>query len=138
MALIIYDMPQRSPAWFVLRKGKWTGSQAIRLLQGKEMPSEDNFWDGNGYATRGRVLEDLAIEAYELTIYGYTGEIEHCGFITNPRYPNAGYSPDGIIEHEKTLYEVKCFALPKHNAIVAGNIPIEVMAQIQFGLAITG
>lgn len=136
--LTFHDVPQRSKEWFALREGKWTGSTAIRLLQGKELPVEHEFWDGKGYAVRGRILEDLAIEAYEMTVYGYTGVIEHCGFITNPKYLNAGYSPDGYIKSDQTLFEVKCFALPKHNAIIDGNIPIEVMAQIQFGLAITG
>lgn len=138
MAIVLYDVPQRSEAWLKLREGKWTGSTAIHLLQGKPLPEGDSFWDGKGYATRGRVIEDLAIEAYEMTVYGEVGKIEHTGFITNPRYPNAGYSPDGLIESEQTLYEVKCFALPKHNAIVEGDIPLEVMTQVQFGLAITG
>lgn len=138
MAIIIYDMPQRSEAWFKIREGRWTGSTAKYLLQGKPLPAEDTFWDGKGYAARGRVLEDLAIEAYEMTERGYTGFVERCGFIINTRYTNAGCSPDGLIEDEEILYEVKCFALPKHNAIVADDIPLDVMIQIQFNLAITG
>jgi hypothetical protein len=131
-----YYMEQRSPIWHKYREGKWTGSTAIDLLRGKLTPPQsDNNYD-NKYMLRGRVLEPLAIEAYERK----TGRsVAHYGFITNSKYPHAGYSPDGV-DHDGNLLEVKCLNTEKHNAIISGDLPIptEYLAQIQFGLLITG
>jgi hypothetical protein len=130
-----YKFPQRSPIWHKYREGKWTGSTAIDLLRGKLTPPQsDNNYD-NKYMLRGRVLEPLAIEAYERK---YKTTVAHYGFITNSKYPHAGYSPDGVDE-ANTLLESKSFNLEKHDAIVSGKMPIptEYMAQIQFGLLIT-
>jgi hypothetical protein len=128
-----YKMPQRSELWFKYRQDKWTGSTAIDLLSGKEIPPEKHIPD-NKYMLRGRVLEPLAIEAYERK---YKVKVAHYGFITNSKYPHAGYSPDGI--EEGIVDEVKCLGLEKHDAIIAGTLPIptEYIAQMQFGLLIT-
>jgi hypothetical protein len=130
-----YKFPQRSPIWHKYREGKWTGSTAIDLLRGKLTPPQsDNNYD-NKYMLRGRVLEPLAIEAYERK---YKTTVAHYGFITNSKYVHAGYSPDGI-DQANILLEVKCLNVEKHDKIISGELPIptEHMAQVQFGMLIS-
>lgn len=123
---------QGTSKWLRLRQGLWTGSKAIRLLQMKPMLA-DSDWGGNKYTKRGYVLETIAIKEYERR---YKRLVTRPDFITNTAYPNAGYSPDGI--DRKILLEVKAFNNERHDKLVSGNIPLEVLAQIHFGMVITG
>lgn len=130
--IIYHSVKQGTPEWLKLREGLWTGSKAIRLLQGKPYVEERQF-EGNYYTKRGQVLENLAIAEYERK---YKCFVARPGFVTNTVYPNAGYSPDGI--DKATLLEVKCFNGKRHEDLVAGRIPLEVLVQIYFGMVITG
>lgn len=127
-------MPQRSPAWYAIREGKWTGSTVIGLLQGKTKVPESSDYD-NLYMKRGRMLEPLAIEAYKANEVN-VGRLRFPGFVTNSRYPNAGYSPDGI--DGNFLLEVKCLNGDNHEDLVRGIVLPKYMAQVQLGLMITG
>lgn len=129
-----YHFEQRSPIWHTYRKGKWTGSTAIDLLKGKKTPPENDGSYDNKYMQRGRILEPLAIEAYE-KMMGRLGSVKHYGFITNSKYKHAGYSPDGIMGN--TLLEVKCLNEKSHMALIDNDIPAAYAAQIQFGLLIS-
>jgi hypothetical protein len=60
--------------------------------------------------------------------------VAQVGFVTNDKYPNCGYSPDGILPDR--IIEVKAFNESKHLAS-HNDIPFDVMAQIQFGLMIS-
>ena len=82
-----HQVVQRSPEWFELRKGLWTGSIAIKLLQGKSMPPESDF-TGNYYTKRGQALEPLAIAEYERVVKRH---VARPGFVTNSVYPNGGF-----------------------------------------------
>jgi hypothetical protein len=129
-----YHFDQRSEKWHKYREGKWTGSQAIKLLQGAKIPPESNPGYDNKYMQRGRILEPLAAEAYEHK----TGHrMVHFGFVTNSKYKHAGYSPDGI--EPDTIDEIKCVNVEKHMAIGTGAmaIPTEWIAQTHFGIVIT-
>ncbi len=127
-----YSFDQRSEKWRTYRKDKWTGSTAIDLLRGKKTPPESDSDYDNKYMQRGRILEPLAIEAYERE----TGnKVSHFGFITNSKYKHAGYSPDGI--KGDILLEVKCLNEKSHMELVKGKIPIAYQSQIQFGLLIS-
>lgn len=128
-----YNLDQRSPQWHTMRKDKWTGSVAIKLLQGAKTPPNITIPD-NKYMQRGRILEPLAAEAYEHKT-GHT--MMHFGFVTNSKYKHAGYSPDGI--EEDTVDEIKCVNVEKHMAIGSGAMPIptEWIAQTHFGIVIT-
>ena len=130
--IIYHQVTQRSDEWFELRKGLWTGSIAIKLLQGKPMPPESDF-TGNYYTQRGQALEPLAIAEYERVVKRY---VSRPGFVTNSVYPNAGYSPDGI--DGSWLLEVKCLNGERHENLAKGDIPLEYQAQIHFGMVITG
>ena len=130
--IIIHDVEQGSPEWHALRKDLWTGSKAIRLLQGKPLPREYDF-KGNIHTRRGQALEGVAIAEYERQ----TGrKVLRPGFVTNTVYPNAGYSPDGI--QGKVLLEVKALNGERHEKLAAGSIPLEYLVQIYFGMIITG
>ncbi len=130
--IIYHDVMQGTKEWRRLRKPLWTGSKAIRLLQGKPLPRENEF-TGNQHTKRGHALEVVCIREYERK---YRRPVRRIGFVTNTVYPNAGYSPDGIIG--KTLLEVKCLNGERHERLAAGNIPLEYLVQIYFGMIITG
>lgn len=130
--IIYHDVEQGSKAWKILRAPLWTGSKAIRLLQGKPMPREYDF-DGNKYTKRGQLLEVACIREYERK---YHTKVQRPGFVTNTVYPNAGYSPDGI-DHA-WLLECKAFAGQRHEDLVAEKIPLIILVQILFGMIITG
>ena len=128
-----YNFAQRSPQWYTLRLDRWTGSTAIDLLKGKKTPPDNDSDYDNKYMQRGRILEPLAIEAYEKSI-DQLGAVKHYGFITNSKYKHAGYSPDGILGN--TLVEVKCLSKERH-AGLRDAIPTNYLAQIHFGLLIS-
>ena len=129
-----YNFSQRSKQWYVYRTGRWTGSTAIDLLKGKKTPPESDSDYDNKYMQRGRILEPLAIEAWE---HRNNIKVSHYGFITNSKYKHAGYSPDGITSD--CIVEVKCVNVEKHMAIAEGKMPIpqEWIAQTHFGIVIT-
>jgi hypothetical protein len=80
---------------------------------------------------RGRILESLAIEAYE---HKTGSKVSKFGFITNSKYKHAGYSPDGI--DGDVLIEVKCLNEEDH-LLLEEKIAVKYIAQIEFGLLIT-
>lgn len=130
--IVFHDVEQRSPEWFKLREDKWTGSVAIKLLQGKPLPQEAYF-KGNIYTKRGQALEAIALREYQRV----TGRrVTKVGFVTNTVYPNAGYSPDGI--DRRILLEVKCLNGENHEFLAAGDVPLEFLVQIYFGMIVTG
>lgn len=130
--IVWHDVEQGTPEWKALRNGLWTGSVAIRLLQGKLLQS-DADWGGNDATRRGHALEVAAIREYERK---YRRKVARPGFVTNTVYPNAGYSPDGI--DGGWLLECKAFNGTRHEDLVAGKIPLTVLVQIYFGMIITG
>lgn len=129
--ITIHDIEQGSEKWHKLHEGRWTGSTAVKLLQGKPLPEWKVTLD-NRWTSRGKLLEPIAIREYRLHM-GITTPRKRIGFVTNSKYPNAGFSPDDIID--KTLLEVKCLNGERHEAL-AKEIPLEYLAQIHFGLLI--
>ena len=134
--VLIHDVPQRSKQWFALRKGRVTASNAYTLLTkglAMALQANDKRFGGNYFTDRGLQLEPQAIYIYEQK----NGvDILQVGFITNSKYPNAGVSPDGVTAD--TYIEVKAFNAQKHLDIhTIDDVPIEAVAQVQFGLMIT-
>ena len=130
--IIYHDVVQGTPEWLKLRERLWTGSKAIKLLQGKPLPLESD-WDGNDATRRGHALEVAALREYGRSC---RDPIQRIGFVTNTVYPNAGYSPDGLMK--KVLLEVKSLNGQRHEELATGNIPLEYLVQIYFGMIITG
>lgn len=128
-----HDIAQGSLGWLALRKGKVTASNADKLLIGgkqKLLSLPDSQFKGNYYTTRGTALEPSAVALYE-QIKGVS--VQTTGGITNNKYPDCWYSPDGYTDVR--LLEVKCFQEAKHERSRI-EIPFEVMAQMQFGMMI--
>lgn len=130
--IIWHDVIQGSKEWLALRKDLWTGSKAIRLLQGKPLPIETE-WSGNDATRRGHALEVACIREYERK---YRRKVQRPGFVTNSVYKNAGYSPDGI--DGSWLLEAKALNGVRHEDLVAGKIPLQYLVQVYFGMIITG
>lgn len=130
----VYDCAQGSEEWHRLRSGKYTGTSAHKLLRYGAIEyalTEQSSFGGNFYTKRGHILEDEAINLYERL----TGRhVDRPGFVTNDRFPDAGYSPDGLAD--LPLIECKAFNKKKHLSIYYGEPPFEVLAQIHFGLTI--
>lgn len=128
-----WDVEQGTELWKKLRRGLWTGSVSIRLLQGKSLPREYD-WNGNDATRRGHMLEIAAIREYERK---YRRKVLRPGFVTNSVYPNAGYSPDGI--DGGWLLECKAFMNERHTKLLTWDtVPLEIKCQILFGMIITG
>lgn len=104
------DVVQGTQEWLELREGKVTCSNALTLMnKGKNACMEANRLasiritpNGNFYAERGHVIENEMRDKYNEVLAQYGHGIRECGFITNDDYPDAGYSPDGIIVDLKT------------------------------------
>lgn len=130
----IHELEQGADEWHKLRQGKYTGSNAHKLLKygaiDYALTQASNF-KGNFYTKRGGILEHEAIELYA-TIKQCT--VTRPGFVTNTGYPLCGYSPDGLTDDR--VVEVKCFNKTRHMQIFKGEIPIEVLAQVHFGMLI--
>lgn len=128
------DIEQGSQAWHDLRAGKYTGSNAHKLLRYGAIEyalTEQSSFGGNYWTKRGHQLEDEAIGLYE-AIVGH--RVGRPGFVTNDAFPGCGYSPDGL--DDIPTIEVKAFNLKKHLRMIDGDIPFEVLAQVHFGLLI--
>ncbi|MDP4226023.1 MAG: YqaJ viral recombinase family protein [Bacteroidota bacterium] len=127
----IHNVDQNSEEWLELRKGKVTASNAYILLKkgvNAAIAANNGESGGGFYAARGHILEEEAIEIYQEV----TGKKVHkVGFITNDKYPNCGWSPDGW----DVAVESKSFKVEKHLACCK-ELPIEVYCQVQFGMMI--
>jgi len=130
-----HEVEQGTPAWHELRNGRVTASNADVLLlkNAKEaINANSKSFSGNFYTDRGHSLEPQAVDLYERIS---DRKVKSVGFVTNDKYPNAGFSPDGVCESYRRFIEVKAFGADKHRRARV-EIPFEVMAQIQFGLMI--
>lgn len=134
--ITIHDINQNSNEWLQLRAGKFTGSGAHKLLKNGAIDyalTETGNFKGNYWTKRGHILEEEAIELYEQIT---DLRVSRPGFVTNSNFPTCGYSPDGLTDLR--LIEVKCFDKAEHMKLVRGEIKFTVLAQIHFGLLITG
>lgn len=100
-----YDVEQGTQEWLNVRSGRVTCSNALMLMnKGKNACMEENRLaavrrtpNGNWYAERGHVIEHEMKQAYNERLRSRNLTLAECGFITNDDYPDAGYSPDGLI-----------------------------------------
>lgn len=141
----VHQVQQGSDAWAKLRHDRYTGTGAHKLLSfsgavkvvGGVVSSyalnEITGFGGNFYTKRGHLLEDEAIDIYQ-DITGIS--VDRPGFVTNDRFPSCGYSPDGLTSD--LVVEVKCFNEERQHKIAKNGIPIAILAQIHFGMLISG
>lgn len=142
MPITVHNIEQGSDDWLRLRANLYTGSNADKLLAHSTQTkivngvassyalTEITGFGGNFYTRRGHLLEDRAIEIYE-RITGH--QVSRPGFVTNSKYPDCGYSPDGHDDELGIPLEVKAFERGKHMKMFNGNIAVKILAQIHFG-----
>lgn len=150
--MIILDVIQQSPEWFMLRKDIPTASEfkSIFTSQGKRSKSIHKYarriidqadlkgaplYLGNEHTERGNRLEPEARRAYEFQ----TGnEVEEVGFITTD-CGLYGCSPDGLVKRRKRGYEGKCPILKIHDKWAKkGTVPSEHMVQCHGSMWVCG
>lgn len=127
-----HDFEQGSPEWLEARNtNKFTGSNASKLLTsfggGSWAMAKDSKFTGNFHTERGHLLEVQGIELYEKI---KNKKVSHTGFVTNEKYPNCLYSPDGFLP-DRTI-EVKCFSVKRHLETIESQ-DVNTLAQIHFG-----
>jgi len=151
--LNIYHCEQGSEQWHDLRCGRITASKFKDMMAGLSTIGFKNLMFNtageiisrevepsftNDAMQRGIDLEPEARMFYE-EINGI--DVNEVGFVTNadihPEY--IGVSPDGMIESENGLLEIKCPKMHTHMAYTVNDrLPNEYKWQVQGQLLITG
>ena len=142
----IIDVPQKSEAWYLLRNGKITASNADRLLTPAKrktyamelLAEQQSEYIPEGFTSSamawGIENEENAVAWYELE----TGNVvERVGFCLHDDYDMIGCSPDGFIGSEG-LIEIKCPNSKTHIEYMLEGIPKDYFSQVQFQMLVTG
>lgn len=149
------DLVQGTDEWLAVRRGIMTASAVGQLITPKTVkPAANDYsraltmtlaaeritgWTDPIYVSddmlRGTLEEPIARDLYSRT-YAPVTEV---GFMIRDDWGFPfGYSPDGLVGDDG-LIEVKSRRPKKHLAtILADDVPIENMAQIQAGLLVSG
>ena len=149
------DLIQGSEEWLAARRGIVTASVVGQLITSKTVKPASNDYSRaltmtlvaeritgwteevfvNGDMFRGNMDEPLARDLYSRT---YAPVVE-VGFMVRDDWGwRLGYSPDGLVGDDG-LIEVKSRKPKKQLAtILADEVPLENMAQIQCGLLVSG
>lgn len=143
--MIIHEMEQRTPEWYLVRFGKITGSDFFKFMGAGKM-AEDKIFEKvaeriTGQSAveafvsvdteRGKTLEDMAIFLYEVTTNNIVRQV---GFVE--RDDLSGCSPDGLVGDDGMI-EVKCPRPAGHiKTVIKSYIKPEYMIQIQYNLFI--
>ena len=149
------DLIQGTDEWFAARRGIVTASVVGQLITPKTVkPAANDYsraltttlvaeritgWTEEVFISndmmRGNMDEPLARDLYSRT---YAPVVE-VGFMVRDDWGfTIGYSPDGLVGDDG-LIEVKSRKPKKHLAtILADEVPLENMAQIQAGLLVSG
>lgn len=109
-----FDVEQRTPEWFKLRRGLITASQVPALLGVDEYKTKNEAINEIAYGIRkdlsknpavnhGVALEDEARKHLEIVL---NKEINPCGFFVYDGW--LGGSPDGLVDSENAIVEIKC------------------------------
>jgi len=152
--MIVHDHDQNSPEWFASRLGLPTASSASKLITSAGAPSKsmegyaeklgaDLFagkdiesWEGNAFTERGHEIE---AEARSWLSFDRDIEITECGFCTDvlSRY---GCSPDGRIEADNGLAEIKCLPRQHMKALLYWHTkkkpPTDYLAQVHMQMLV--
>ena len=86
----------------------------------------------NAAMEHGTATEAEARSAYEF-YHGH--EVEQIGFVTHPKIPMSGASPDGRV-NTKGLVEIKCPNTATHvDTLLNGKVPAKYITQMQWQMA---
>lgn len=122
--LDLFNIEQRTPAWYTAREGRLTASDAAACLGVNQYCSPTQLikrklgprtFFANKATEWGQKYESEAIARYERLTGNYVHE---CGLFMHPKYSFLGGSPDGLVDtsaslehgtpHTAKLIEVKC------------------------------
>lgn len=151
MELQVFDCEQGTPEWFaarlgiptasefstVLAKGRGGGDSKTRRtymlkLIGERLTGEPMWTYSNEHMERGKAMEDEARDLYSMV---RDVEPQRVGFL---RRGDAGASPDSLVGDDGLL-EIKTKLPHLHlEAMLAGKLPAEHVAQCQGQLWISG
>lgn len=132
------ELQQGTDEWLKFRSTRISGTDAYSLLRGKTIDEilykKQNAapFFGTYYTERGHALEKVAKDIYSEA----RRKVTDAGAIINTDYPNAMYSPDGLIGNT-ALVECKAFNPVRHFNNYQKTEP-QIIAQVQFGLFISG
>lgn len=148
---------QRSEAWYSARSGRVTGTKFSDLLASKNTAAyrnlladivadiiNENLEDEEGYVNEAMQRGiDLEPEARQMYCDLKSIVVDEIGFIIpdedNKYHEWVGISPDGIIQSDNGMIEIKCPKKSTHlNYIVGGKLPSEYKHQVQGQLFVTG
>jgi hypothetical protein len=142
--MIVHDVQQGSPAWFMARLGIPTASQFHRILSptGKPSSQAEGYLhqlvaerligqpcasdDGTAWMARGADLEAEAIRWYEFT---HDVEVVRAGFLTRDDR-RAGCSPDGLVDKDG-MVQIKCPSAAIHAGYLLDSIATKYRPQVQ-------
>ena len=152
---ILSDLEQGTEAWFDARRGLMTASVVGQLITAKSVkPAANDYsraltttlvaeritgWTDPVYVSddmmRGSMDEPIARDLYGR----HYAPVVEVGFMVRDDWGwRLGYSPDGLVGDDG-LIEVKSRRPKKHlSTILADEVPLENMAQIQAGLLVSG
>lgn len=162
--MLLHDVVQGEPAWFEIRRGIPTASEASRILTagGKASASQDAYiaelideivrpmetrdpdeqmaqFSGNRHTERGHALEPKMRDWLALVT---RTEARTVGFVTNDDR-TAGCSPDSFIYKPGDFFirgqEIKAPEGKKHALwMIGGELPEEHKQQVHFSMVVTG
>ena len=151
------DFEQGSDLWLDSRRGLMTASVVGQLITAKTVKPASNDYSRaltlnlvaeriTGYTEPVFVSNDMfrgtADEPLARDLYGrhYGVTVEQPGFMTEDKWGfTLGFSRDGLVVGDDGLIEVKSRRPKKHlSTILADEVPLENMAQIQAGLLVSG
>lgn len=147
------EIEQQSAEWFAIRAGKATASRIADIMaKTKSGPSASraNYAAqliaerltgkpaesySNGAMQWGNEQEPHARRAYENKMGAF---VEQVGFVVHPTIPDAGASPDGLL-NDDGLIEIKCPNTATHiETLLAGDVDRKYMLQMQWQMACAG
>jgi len=149
--LITHNIEQRSEVWLQLKAGKMSGSRVGKIITKSGKPTDvfrSMVMEVVAERLTGRMVEtpisyamqqgiDLEPDAIEIYANHSKSDVK---FVGGFEFDNMWYSPDGVIG-EKGLIEIKCPQPKQHLPNLLqnkGEVDSKYMAQLQFGLWITG
>lgn len=156
MTLQIYpNLEQGSEAWLEARRGLVTASVVGKLITPKTVRPADNPESRNltmllaaeritGWSDPTFISDDMmrGIDDEPIARAKYAehyAPVDECGFMTEDKWGHRiGYSPDGLVGDDG-LIEIKSRRAKVQLAtILADDLPLENMAQLQMGMMISG
>ncbi len=118
---------RHSKLWFLGRKFRLTSSRFGDICKATEKRNIDLLCKTlhnppmllTPAVCYGNTNESKAISQFEMQ---YEKKVYSCGLFVNPKFPFLGASPDGLVEKENALIEVKCPYHAKDEKITAETV----------------